>query len=106
MQHPHPLPVGQLELGRAEGGRVRFVHPEVRSQQPVAGLGRPVGKLQSVRIGLTVRKSSQPPGRSSRAASGTQPYGSHQLLAPYSDRARSKLPSGDRKSTRLNSSHH
>jgi hypothetical protein len=36
---------------------------------------------------------SCPPGRSSRAASGIPRYGSHQILAPYSEIARSKLPS-------------
>ena len=39
-------------------------------------------------------KMRRPPGRRSRAASGTQTRGSHQMLAPYSENARSKLPSG------------
>ena len=42
------------------------------------------------------RKISRPPGRSSRAASGIQRYGSHQMLAPYSEIARSKLASAKR----------
>ena len=41
------------------------------------------------------RKISWPPGRSSRAASGIQAYGSHQMLAPYSEIARSKLASAN-----------
>ena len=40
------------------------------------------------------RKTSSPPGRSSRAASGTHRYGSAQIDAPYSETARSKLASG------------
>ena len=39
------------------------------------------------------RKISRPPRRSSRAASGIQRYGSHQIAAPYSLIARSKLAS-------------
>ena len=41
------------------------------------------------------RKISWPPGRSSRAASGIQAYGSHQMLAPYSLMARSKRASAN-----------
>jgi hypothetical protein len=40
------------------------------------------------------RNTSRPPGRSTRAASGTQRYGSHQMLAPYSLIARSNDASG------------
>ena len=40
------------------------------------------------------RKTSRPPGRSSRAASGIQRYGSTQIDAPYSETTRSKLSSG------------
>src|SRR5918912_168929 len=39
-------------------------------------------------------KTSRPPGRSSRAASGTHVYGSAQSDAPYSETARSNAPSG------------
>jgi len=38
-----------------------------------------------------IRKINCPPGRSTRAASGTQAYGSHQMLAPYSEITRSKV---------------
>jgi hypothetical protein len=41
-----------------------------------------------------VWKTSFPPGRSSRAALGTQRAGSHHKLAPHSEMARSKLPRG------------
>src|SRR4051812_23210631 len=41
-----------------------------------------------------VRKSSRPPGRRSRAASGIQRRGSAQSDAPYSETARSKAASG------------
>ena len=37
------------------------------------------------------RNTSRPPGRSSRAASGTQRYGSTQIDAPYSETTRSTL---------------
>src|ERR1043165_6514488 len=40
------------------------------------------------------RKISRPPGRSSRAASGTHLYGSAQRHAPYSETARSNDASG------------
>ena len=43
---------------------------------------------------MLVRNTSRPPGRSSRAASAIQCAGSHHRLAPYSDSAKSKLPSG------------
>jgi hypothetical protein len=43
---------------------------------------------------LMVWNASRPPGRSSRAASGTHRAGSHHKLAPHSDTARSKLPDG------------
>ena len=45
-------------------------------------------------IRALTRNMSRPPGRSRRAASGTQRYGSAQMLAPYSEIARSKLASG------------
>ena len=41
-----------------------------------------------------MRKTSRPPGRSRRAASGTQRCGSAHRHAPYSEMARSKLASG------------
>jgi hypothetical protein len=41
-----------------------------------------------------VGKTSRPPARTSRAASGTRRAGSHHKLAPHSDTARSKLPDG------------
>ena len=44
--------------------------------------------------GEPVRKTSRPPGRSSRAASGIHRCGSHHRLAPYSESAKSKLASG------------
>ncbi len=40
------------------------------------------------------RKTSLPPSRSSRAASGIHRYGSTQIDAPYSDTTRSALASG------------
>ena len=40
------------------------------------------------------RKTSSPPGRSSRAASGIHLYGSHQIDAPYSESARSNDSAG------------
>ena len=43
-----------------------------------------------------VRKMSRPPGRSTRAASGTQSRGSAHRHAPYSEIARSKLASAKR----------
>ncbi len=46
-------------------------------------------------IGEWVRKTSRPPGRSRRAASGIQSAGSHHRQAPYSEKARSKPPSGE-----------
>ena len=54
--------------------------------------------MQSVPL---TRKTSSPPGRSSRAASGIQRYGSHQIEAPYSETARSKLASGSGTSSAL-----
>ena len=42
------------------------------------------------------RKTSSPPGRSSRAASAIHRSGSHQMLAPYSETARSNDSSGQR----------
>ena len=41
------------------------------------------------------RKISRPPGRRTRAASGIQRYGSHQMAAPYSLIARSNAGVGD-----------
>jgi hypothetical protein len=40
------------------------------------------------------RKTNRPPGRRSRAASGTQRCGSAHTQAPYSEMAKSKLASG------------
>ena len=45
---------------------------------------------------LLRRNQSRPPGRRSRCASGIQRCGSHQMLAPYSETARSKLSDGQR----------
>ena len=67
-------------------------------------LGRRVGprrERRASRAALLRRKTSRPPGRSRRAASGIQRYGSHQMLAPYSETARSKLASGSGTSSAL-----
>ena len=51
---------------------------------------------QSTRIVPLTRKTSSPPGRSSREASGIQRYGSAQIEAPYSETTRSNDASGQR----------
>ena len=50
------------------------------------------------------RKTSSPPGLSSRAASGIQRYGSHQIEAPYSETATSNEASGSGTSSAFASS--
>ena len=65
-----------------------------RSSRSPAGRSSSSGTVSISRTELA-RKISWPPGRSSRAASGIQAYGSHQMLAPYSLMARSKLASAN-----------
>jgi len=70
------------------------VHAEVRAQQRSLSGSSPASGAQRIAIAELTRNTSRPPGRSSRAASGIQAYGSHQMLAPYSEIAKSKLASG------------
>ena len=93
-----PAAGGSSRRSRGETHRVvsrplEPVQPEVRTEQPIGRRLLGVGRAQHQDVPLT-RKISRPPGRSRRAASGTQRYGSAQMLAPYSEIARSKLASG------------
>src|SRR5262245_42491554 len=56
--------------------------------------GGPSSGMQRIDTIPFVRKTSRPPGRRSRAASGIHRNGSNHKQAPYSERARSKLASG------------
>ena len=51
---------------------------------------------QHIASGVECEKASRPPGRSSRAASGTVRYGSAKVIAPWSQKTMSKLASGER----------
>ena len=69
------------------------VHAELRVDE----LGRRrhlVDRAEDHERSSCARNTSRPPGRSSRAASGIQRYGSTQIEAPYSETTRSKLASG------------
>ena len=93
-QQRDELAVRQVELDRVVVAPLEAVHAEVRAQQAVAGrLVRRVGHAEHVQRRVD-EEHSRPPGRSSRAASGIHAYGSHQMLAPYSEIAKSKLASG------------
>src|SRR5437867_13251811 len=88
-----PLPYGKRELHRARVGPFQAVQPkESRRRWPAAGLSS--SGRHRVRIVPFLRKTRSPPGRRSLAASGTQQYGSHHRLAPYSENAISKPASG------------
>jgi hypothetical protein len=64
------------------------VQPEVVAEQAGAGDAVAVGRAQRQQRAV-LENTSSPPGRRRRAASGIHRYGSHQMLAPYSDSARS-----------------
>ena len=55
---------------------------------------QPSSVAQSIDSVELRRKTSSPPGRSSRAASGIHRYGSHQIDAPYSESTTSNEASG------------
>jgi hypothetical protein len=91
-QDADPLAVAWVELHPAAGGW-QVVCLALRSLQ--AFQRRPVvpGRHKVTRM-LAVWEIRPPPGRNSRAASGTQRAGSHHKLAPHSEMARSKLSPG------------
>ena len=85
-------PCGELELDLAV---VRPLDPVQPALRPLQLLVAPaVERGQSIESVELRRKTSSPPGRSSRAASGIHRYGSHQIEAPYSESARSNDASG------------
>ena len=59
----------------------------------------PVGELSSCTQSTIntefPRNARRPPGRNTLAASGSHRYGSHQMAAPYSEIAKSKLSSAN-----------
>jgi hypothetical protein len=57
--------------------------------------GAPSHGLQTVRERVVAQERDLPPATSSRCASRSQTCGSHQMAAPYSLIAKSKLPSGN-----------
>ena len=92
-QEPDPVAVAEVELDRLGVGPLEAVHAEVRAAgAPAPAAAPPAGAVRIASVPLT-RKTSSPPGRRSRAASGTHAYGSAQIEAPYSETARSKLAS-------------
>ena len=102
-QEPYPVAVTEVELDRGRVGPLEAVQPERGPEQLAAGR---LLLLGAVRIASSpwMRKTSSPPGRSSRAASGIQRYGSAQSDAPYSETARSKLASAKGTASALASS--
>ena len=93
------LAVAEVELTPSSAAS-EPVHTALRTQQRARSAGPLVGRRRASRAAVR-RKTSRPPGRSSRAASGSQRSGSHQMLAPYSEKARSKLASGSGTSSAL-----
>ena len=99
-----PVVAQQRGSSRRGGGGTRPTGRRRRSTRPggarTAGArgarsrSRPRARSRATSNGELVRKTSRPPGRSSRAASAIQRSGSHHRLAPYSDSAKSKLASG------------
>ena len=85
-------PCGQVELDAALGP-LEPAHPELRAARaasPAASSSRAEDDQRRVAAGRRAGRR----GRSSRAASGIQRYGSTQIEAPYSETTRSKLASG------------
>ena len=76
-----PAPCRRTRRGtwRSSRGRARFA----RHRHPSG--------VHAISIAPFVRKTSRPPRRSRRLASGTHSCGSHQRLAPYSETTASKL---------------
>ena len=76
----------------SSGQTVRCIPKYGRSSVVPAGPSASRSGLVRMTSGAFVRNISQPPGRSRRAASGIQAYGSAHSAAPYSLIAPSKLP--------------
>ena len=89
-QELDPLAVAAVELDSSPGSH-QAVCPALRAEQFLAA-GPSGPEEHRVTSMLVVWNTSFPPGRSSRAASGTQRAGSYHKLAPHSDSARSKRP--------------
>src|SRR5438105_3448487 len=89
------LRVADVELGACSDlvvGPVQSVHPIQRPDQllPI----RSVSEEHTISRSVDRMKTSSPPGRSRRAASGIQRSGSHHSDAPYSEKAMSNDSSG------------
>ena len=103
--------VGDVEAACAGGGEklaVRQLPLDAELAGPLEATQPPLWPLRASRSASLRRgrrggracccggTTSRPPGRRSRYASGIQRWGSHQMLAPYSETARSKLSDGKR----------
>ena len=96
-QQADPVAVRRVELDPAPGP----LHPVglvVAAEQPLLRRRPRRPGTHSADRWLLVRKTRRPPGRSSRAASGSQRSGSHQAAAPCSLTTRSNRPSRERDS--------
>ena len=87
-EQPDPLAVGQLERDRPRPSMP--VHPEIVERQPLADVLVARAASRCVSIGEWWLNANRPPGRSSRAASGTVRYGSAKVIAPWSQKTMSK----------------
>src|SRR4029077_6066711 len=94
-QQPDAVAMRDVELDAILVRPLEPMHPELAAQQSLGGWSS-VSKsgTQSMLSTLLPRAMSSPPLRRRRAVSGIHRYGSHQIAAPYSLIARSKLPSG------------
>ena len=90
-------PCAEVELDAGVVARpLEPVQPALRPQRAGRSVAGPRRARRGSRASSCAGRRARPPGRSSRAASGIQRYGSHQIDAPYSERARSNDSSGQR----------
>ena len=92
-QESYPVAVAEVELDGRVVRPLEAVHAELGSTERRRGRRPVLAGTQSMRSVLLPRKTSSPPGRSSRDASGIQAQGSAQMAAPYSLMTSSNEPS-------------
>ena len=77
------------------------MHPEVGLDEPRRRSPSASSSQQTIDSGELCENANSPPGRSSRAASGTVRYGSPKVMPPWSQKTTSKLASGNGTSSAL-----
>src|SRR5918996_3636875 len=83
-EQTNQVAMSKVKLDAVVEGGLEPVHAEVVVSQPVTDR-LVLLRRQSTRSIALSRKTSSPPVRSRRLASGTHMYGSLQMLAPYSE---------------------